>query len=162
MEADIREFESEVQDMLQRCGNIVRVGYQDKPEEFFAAMDIFVLPSYREGFSTAVLEASAMSLPVVSTDIPGSRNSPLDGEIGLLAPVKSIEGLKDALETLCKDSQLRNRMGQAGRLWAKKFEQRLLWNRIVEHRRNLLSKKKIPSGSGHSEKNSSEGAYVPR
>lgn len=139
MEDSICKFEIAVQEMLQHNRNVLRVGYQDKPEEFLAAMDIFVLPSYREGFGNVNIEASAMSLPVIATDIPGSRNSVLNGETGLLIPCKSVGKLKEVLETLIEDKGLRGRMGMAGKQWAKKFEQRSHWKKILEHRLRLLS-----------------------
>ncbi len=140
MEAEIHEFEKSVQYMLQYNQNILRVGYQDKPEEFLAAMDIFVLPSYREGFGSVNIEASAMSLPVVSTDTPGTRSSVLDSETGLLVPAKSVDRLKEALETLIDNKGLRERMGKAGNQWEKKFEQKSLWEKIYQHRLKLLEK----------------------
>lgn len=138
MDNEIQEFENMVQQELEHNRNILRVGYQDKPEEFFAAMDIFVLPSYREGFGSVNIEASAMSLPVISSDIPGSRSSVLDNETGLLIPVKSAKKLKEALEILIADEGLRKRMGMAGNRWAERFEQKSHWEKICQHRFNLL------------------------
>ena len=144
MEEDICEFKSAVQEMLQCNRSILRVGYQDKPEEFLAAMDIFVLPSYREGFGIVNIEASAMELPVISTDIPGPRDAVLNGKTGILIKPRSIEELKTALENMINDPSLRRDTGVAGREWAKHFEQKLLWEQIVLHRKALLCKRKTP------------------
>jgi len=140
MEGKVCEFESVVQDMLQHNRNILCVGYQDKSEEFFAAMDIFVLPSYREGFGVVNVEASAMGLPVVSTDIPGPRDAVINGKTGILVKPKSADELQRAIEAMINNPSLRNEMGVAGKEWAKRFDQKSLWEQIVVHRKTLLCK----------------------
>jgi glycosyltransferase involved in cell wall biosynthesis len=119
---------------------IIITDYQERPEEHLAAMDIFALPSYREGFGIVNIEASAMELPVISTDIPGPRDSVLDGKTGILVQVRSRIALQEAMARLLGDPQLRRQMGQAGREWARTFEQHRLWEKIVEHRLSLLQK----------------------
>ncbi len=86
----------------------------DMPE-LYAAMDVLVLPSYREGLPRAVIEAGAMGLPVVASDIRGCREVVVAGETGLLAPLKDIEALVAAVTRLLGDGELRMAMGQAGR-----------------------------------------------
>lgn len=76
---------------------------------------IFVLPSYREGGSRAILEASAMELPVVTTDVPGCRNLVDQGETGLVVPVKSSDDLSQSIEKLLREPEERTRMGKNGR-----------------------------------------------
>ena len=78
-------------------------------------MDVLVLPSYREGLPRAVIEAGAMGLPVVASDIRGCREVVVAGETGLLAPLKDIEALVAAVTRLLGDGELRMAMGQAGR-----------------------------------------------
>jgi len=82
---------------------------------FFAAMDIFVMPSHREGFGVTNIEAAAMSLPVVSTSIPGCVDSVQDGVTGTLVPAKDGDSLLVALRRYCADAELRREHGQAGR-----------------------------------------------
>ncbi|MFA5255946.1 MAG: glycosyltransferase [Candidatus Omnitrophota bacterium] len=154
MEGEDSEFVNAVREMLQNNRNILRVGYQDRPEEFLAAMDIFVLPSYREGFGVVNIEASAMRLPVISTDIPGPRDAVLNGKTGILVKPKSAEELQAALETMINDPSLRRDMGTAGREWAKRFEQKLLWKEIVIHREALLDKRRAPYEINHGTRDS--------
>jgi glycosyltransferase involved in cell wall biosynthesis len=78
-------------------------------------MDIFVLPSYREGFPRSVLEAMATGLPVVSTNIRGCREAVVAGETGLLAPPRDSDALTRAVRTLIDNREMRLRMGAAGR-----------------------------------------------
>jgi lipopolysaccharide/colanic/teichoic acid biosynthesis glycosyltransferase len=132
------EYKGEVKLTLDRNKRIICVGHQDMPEEHMAAMDIFVLPSYREGFGIVNIEASAMELPVISTDIPGPRDSVINGKTGILVPAKAVEPLKQAIYRLYKDSNLRQGMGKAGREWAKNFKQEYIWQEIVKHRLSIL------------------------
>jgi len=142
-EAAEDEFDNESRVSLVKNKHIISVGYQEKPEEFMSAMDVFVLPSYREGFGVVNIEASAMGLPVISTDIPGPRDSVINGKTGILVKVKSVEELTEAMEKLINDLDLRKNMGEAGRQWSNSFDQISHWEAIKEHRLNLLRKANI-------------------
>lgn len=80
-----------------------------------AASSIYVLPSYREGTPRTVLEAMAMGRPIITTDAPGCRETVTDGINGFLVPVKSVEGLTEAMEKFIADPVLINTMGKASR-----------------------------------------------
>lgn len=80
-----------------------------------AASSIYVLPSYREGTPRTVLEAMAMGRPIITTDAPGCRETVTDGINGFLIPVKSIDGLINAMEKFITDPALINTMGKASR-----------------------------------------------
>lgn len=140
LEAELSGFKDEVSELIKTHKQIVSVGYQERVEEFMAVMDIFVLPSYREGFGVVNVEASAMGLPVVSTSINGARDSVINNQTGFLVLVKSVKGLLEKIEKLIKDEELRKKMGEAGKQWAKKFEQRSHWGKIFQHRLKLLSR----------------------
>jgi glycosyltransferase involved in cell wall biosynthesis len=118
---------------------IIHVGWQKNPPEYLAAMDVFVLPTYREGFGVVNVEASAMKLPVISTNVPGPREAIEDDVTGILVPARQTRPLINAMIRLKGDPELRKRMGESGRQRVlEKFEQKKLWKAIVEHRRNLL------------------------
>ena len=82
---------------------------------FFNSLDLFVLPSYREGLSRSLIEAGACGLPAVTTDVPGCRDVVSDGDNGLLVPARDAVALADASERLVADAALRKRMGQRAR-----------------------------------------------
>jgi glycosyltransferase involved in cell wall biosynthesis len=82
------------------------------------AADIFTLPSHREGMPRSIIEAMMTALPVVATDIRGSREEVVDGETGILVPVRDAGALAKALNRLVDDAALRQRMGEAGRVRA--------------------------------------------
>ncbi len=89
-------------------------GATDKPEEYMAAADILVLPSYREGFGTVIIEANACKLPVIAYKTEGVVDAVLDGETGVLVPKYNIALLSNAMMRLALNSELRYKMGLNG------------------------------------------------
>lgn len=82
---------------------------------YYAAMDLVVLPTYREGFPNVPLEAAAMGLPVVATRIPGCVDAVQEGVTGTLVPVKDTDALASAIRQYLDDPMLRRDHGAAGR-----------------------------------------------
>lgn len=87
----------------------------DQMPQLYAAMDIVVLPTYREGFPNVLMEAAAMGLPVVATRIPGCVDAVDDGVTGTLVPPRNAEALEAAIRTYLVEPDLRHRHGDAGR-----------------------------------------------
>jgi len=81
----------------------------------YAAVEMLVLPSHREGFGNVLIEAGAMTLPVVASDIVGCRDAVVDGETGTLVPPGDVHALATALAIYAHQPQLRARHGAAGR-----------------------------------------------
>ncbi|WP_316977618.1 glycosyltransferase family 4 protein [Shumkonia mesophila] len=91
------------------------LGYRSDVDALLRAADIFTLPSHREGMPRSIIEAMMSGLPVVATDIRGSREEVVDGETGFLVPVRDAGRLTVALQRLVTDGRLRSRLGAAGR-----------------------------------------------
>ena len=94
------------------------VGYSSEPERYLAITDIFCLPSYREGFGNVAIEAAAMEVATVGTDIVGLRDAIVDRETGLLVPPKDHAALAGALAVLMADEKQRRAMGEKARIRA--------------------------------------------
>jgi glycosyltransferase involved in cell wall biosynthesis/ribosomal protein S18 acetylase RimI-like enzyme len=105
------------------------LGMRKDVVDLYGAMDLFVLPSHREGFPRAAMEAAAMGLPVVATDIRGCREVVEDGVNGLVVPVREPGTLASAIRKLGDDPALRERMGRAGR---QRAEERFDESKVVE------------------------------
>ena len=91
------------------------LGYRDDMPRLLAESDVAVLTSRKEGIPRAVLEAMAMEVPVVATDVPGTREAVRHEETGIAVALDDVDGLADALGRLAADPALRRRMGAAGR-----------------------------------------------
>lgn len=95
-------------------------GFEVDTAPYYRAMDLMVLPTWREGFPNAVLEAAATGIPVITTESTGSRDSVVPEVTGLLIPPGCPEAICDAVLQLFRDSKRRRRMGEAARAWVLK------------------------------------------
>ena len=118
------------------------VGFQRDVPPYLAATDIFIMPSYREGFGLSNIEASAMGLPIVSTRIPGCVDSVIDGSTGLLVPPRDVEKLTEAIQKYLDDVELRRQHGQAGRQRVQHdFRPEMIWEDLFRGYCDLVKKK---------------------
>jgi lipopolysaccharide/colanic/teichoic acid biosynthesis glycosyltransferase/glycosyltransferase involved in cell wall biosynthesis len=110
-------------------------------ERIYAAMDVFVLPSHREGFPRAAMEAAAMGLPIVATDIRGCRQVVRHGDNGLLIPPRNPARLAEALRQLADDAPLRHRMGVSSTRRARaEFDERTIVATVFDTYERALSR----------------------
>lgn len=132
--------ESSLSRVRLRLGSrLVEVGFRADTPALLSAMDIYVLPSYREGMPRSIIEAMFMQLPVVATDIRGSREEVVDRVTGLLVPTRDVRALVQALRSLLDDSDGAVRMGAAGRIRAMSLydESRVIALQIKEIRKRF-------------------------
>lgn len=111
-------FEEDYKEKLEECekaGWLKYHGYQENVIPFIAACDCFVLPSYHEGMANTNLECASSGRPVITSNIPGCKESVVDGS-GLLCETRNVESLFRAMKTMLeKPREERVRMGQVGR-----------------------------------------------
>jgi lipopolysaccharide/colanic/teichoic acid biosynthesis glycosyltransferase len=121
--------------------HVVFCGYAGDVEEYFAAMDVFVLPSYREGFGSVIIEAEAMGLPVIVSDIPGPTDAMIPDVTGLLVRKQSVSSLLEAMQVMIADDDLRGAMGHAGHEYAvRNFDHNVLMSHILADRQRLMGR----------------------
>jgi len=129
------------ENIISNNPNIRYVGWKDNPLPYYSAMDIFCLPTYREGFGEVNLEAQAMGLPVVSTNVIGPSESIEDGVTGFLVESRNTEALVEPLRKLVYNPELRSKMGKLGIERVKQlFGRKDMIKAVLEHRINLLEK----------------------
>jgi glycosyltransferase involved in cell wall biosynthesis len=122
--------------------HIVRTGFVRNPEVYYQMMNVLALPSYREGFGNAVLEASAIGRPVVATRATGLIDAVVDGITGFLVPIGDSTALAGSVSRLIKEPHLANRMGEAGRARAvREFAQESVWQALLHEYLSLLRQK---------------------
>lgn len=118
------------------------LGHRSDVEDLYAAFDIYVLASHREGFPRSAMEAAAMGLPIVATDIRGCRQVVEDGATGFLVPQRDAPALTDAVARLAGDPGLRATMGRRAVDKARReFDQRRVIATTLAVYEDLLERK---------------------
>jgi len=119
-----------VQKFIDDEPTIISTGLIQETALYYALMDLFILPSYREGFPTVVLEASSMELPVITTQATGCIDSIINNETGVFTSLKPADIVKHILYYLDNES-VANDHGQNGRSFVlKNFDQHVIWREI--------------------------------
>ena len=132
----------DVRNILESDSHIHLMGWVLNQDPYYAAMDIYVLPSYREGFPTTTLEAAAMELPVVATKIPGCIDSVVNGVTGTLVEVKDSVDLASALINYCENQKLRIEHGLNGRKRVlSDYQPEAIWELMVDEYFSMLERR---------------------
>ena len=130
---------SELYQWSKNSSQIRYIGYTSVDEQYLAAMDTYILPSYREGFGMSVIEAEAMGVPVIVTDIPGPIDAMKDQKTGIIVKKADIDSLENAMDVLYVNPEKTKKMGQNGYIFAMtEFNQEQLFQYILEDRKRLL------------------------
>lgn len=118
--------------------NIITVGFQTDVRLYYSIADCLVFPSYREGFPNVVLQAGAMGLPSIVTDINGSNEIIVEGQNGIIVPSKNIVALQKAMLKVKTEEDFYNELQQNSRkMIVAKYEQKVVWQAILEEYRKL-------------------------
>jgi glycosyltransferase involved in cell wall biosynthesis len=118
---------------------ITVTGMVDSAEEYYRAMDVFVLPTWREGFPNVAIEAAATGIPVVTTDATGARDSVVPGVTGLLIPPGDPEAICRSVNSLLDAPDRREQMGRAARAWVlKNYTDTQVLGSMVDYYRGLI------------------------
>jgi glycosyltransferase involved in cell wall biosynthesis len=126
-------------DQARRDSGVQVLGSRDDMEDLYAAMDVYVLASHREGFPRSAMEASAMGVPVIATDVRGCRQVVDHDVTGLLVPVRDADALGAAIESLSTDPARRAALGAAGRAKAvREFDEQRVIDRTLAVYDSLL------------------------
>lgn len=132
LSADIRKA-------IDNTPSIRYVGRHDDVRPFYQDADCLVFPSYREGFPNVVLEAGAMGLPSIVTDINGSREIIIEGKNGIIIPPRNTEMLLSAMQYMVEHITERTNMANASReLIASRFDQRFVRKCQIEYYKRIF------------------------
>lgn len=138
LESELDPLLPETLKSIEENPDIIFVGFQNDVRPYFAIADTLVFPSYREGFPNVVLQAGAMGLPSIVSDINGCNEIIINGNNGLIIPVKNTGAVFEAMKKYLIDKQVyqlhkknaRNRI-------AENYEQSVVWNAILNEYKSL-------------------------
>ena len=123
---------------IENVKNIIAVGYQNDVRLYFAIADCLVFPSYREGFPNVVMQAGAMGLPSIVTNINGCNEIIVKGENGLLIPTKDEKSLYEAMLKCMEDEAFYTVLKQNARpMIVERYEQKVVWEAVLREYQHL-------------------------
>jgi len=139
LESDLDPLNPETLAEINQNKDIISAGFQQDVRPFFAISDALAFPSYREGFPNVVMQAGAMGLPSIVSDINGCNEIIVEGENGLIIPSKNVEKLKEKMLTLARDKNLYVKLKEnSRRMIENRYEQSVVWNALLEEYEGLL------------------------
>lgn len=137
-EPDLDPLTNETRLEIQSNPKIVSVGYQQDVRVFFGISDALTFPSYREGFPNVVMQAGAMSLPSIVSNINGCNEIITDGFNGIIVPVKNVDQLLAAMYSLVNNKQLYNVLKSNARPnIVFKYERKQIWEALLQEYKTL-------------------------
>lgn len=141
LESDLDPLKEETLKEITTNPNIISVGFQKDVRPYFAISHALVFPSYREGFPNVVMQAGAMELPSIVSDINGCNEIIIEGENGTIIPVKNSDAVLHAMQCLIEDNDYYSKLkGNARPMIQSRYEQSVVWNALLEEYNSLISK----------------------
>ena len=150
----------EIRKCLQEHRHVILAGLIDDPAPYYAAMDVLVLPSHREGLPNVVLEANAAGIPVAAARATGTVDVVIHGETGLLFPVGDGAGLAEAVRMLLTDKVLAAKLAQGARdRVLREFRQEQVWEALSQEYLRFLRTRGLPLPMTHRQKGAVERPF---
>lgn len=141
-EQELDPIPEEDKDFLEHDEAVKFVGYQSNVRPFLLAADALAFPSYREGFPNVVMQAGALSLPLLVTDISGCTDIVTDGENGIVIPPRDAKALTDKMEYLMTHPEVCSQLADAARpSITSRYEQKDLWQALLKMYNSLAEQK---------------------
>ena len=129
----------EVEEQILHHPGICFMGFQSDVRSFLAASDALVFPSYREGFPNVVIQAGAMGIPAIVTDINGCNEIVLPDRNGMIIPTKNEQALYEAMKYFASHSVEVEKMAANARpLIVSRYEQRMVWNALLTEYKSII------------------------
>ncbi|MFV0149462.1 glycosyltransferase family 4 protein [Empedobacter falsenii] len=141
LETELDPLKTETLKEIENNVNIISVGFQKDVRPYFAISNALVFPSYREGFPNVVMQAGAMELPSIVSDINGCNEIIVEGKNGTIIPVKNVEALQQAMKKMILDKLFYEQLQKNARpMIQSRYEQSVVWSALLEEYNSLISK----------------------
>lgn len=138
LEDELDPLSETTKDIMATCTSIICVGYQNDVRPYLAVSDCLAFPSYREGFPNVVMQAGAMEIPAIVSNINGCNEIVQEGENGLIVEVKSEQALYQAMKKIYEEKELFQFLkNNARKNIVSRFDQKVIWQQLLEEYQNL-------------------------
>lgn len=140
-ESELDPLRKETIEKMDTHSKIIEVGYQNDVRPFLAIADVLTFPSYREGFPNVVMQAGAMGLPSIVSNINGCNEIIEEGINGSIVPVRNVEALCQSMKKMYIDDNFRKSLGQNSRRLIKdNYERKEIWKALLAEYKQLEAK----------------------
>lgn len=144
LEQELDPLPEDILNEIKNNPDIINAGFQSDVRPYFAISHALAFPSYREGFPNVVMQAGAMGLPSIVSDINGCNEIIIDDENGVIVPVKNVEKLNEAMERMKSDTDYYKRLKMNARpMIESRYEQSEVWNAILSEYKKLIKEKEF-------------------
>ncbi|WKS94933.1 glycosyltransferase family 4 protein [Riemerella columbina] len=127
---------------IEQNPHIITVGFQSDVRPYFAVADALVFPSYREGFPNVVMQAGAMELPSIVSDINGCNEIIVPQQNGIIVPPKDVQALQSAMKELLANNRLYQQLKSQSRpMIVQRYQQQVVWEALLKEYQDLLNEK---------------------
>lgn len=148
LESELDPLQPEILTEIETNPDIISVGYQKDVRPYFAIADVLVFPSYREGFPNVVIQAGAMELPSIVSDINGCNEIVVKEKNGIIIPAKDSEALFWAMQKIMNDKSYYEQLKANVRpMIESRYEQKVVWGALLEEYNQLIEKYKKAQNS---------------
>lgn len=138
-EKDLDPLKAETHSEIENNPNIINVGFQADVRPYFTISNCLIFPSYREGFPNVVMQAGAMELPSIVTNINGCNEIIINGENGLIIPVKNVKAIYKAMKKIINNQEFYQKIKKNTRkVIQSRYEQKMVWEAILEEYKSLI------------------------
>ncbi|QQD15385.1 glycosyltransferase family 4 protein [Sphingobacterium sp. UDSM-2020] len=139
LESDLDPLAPEVQREIDTNPNIIAAGFQKDVRPYFAISNVLVFPSYREGFPNVVMQAGALELPSIVSNINGCNEIIIEGQNGTIIPVKDSEAIQIAMARFVGDVEFYNQLKvNARKMITERYEQKVVWDALLAEYKHVL------------------------
>lgn len=137
-EKELDPIKPKTEELLHTHPKIKMAGWIEDVRPYLAISDVMVFPSYREGFPNVVMQAGAMGVPVIVSDINGSNEIIISGENGFIVPVKNTELLEKAIADFIEADSTKYSSEKCRQMIVDRYDQKLIWKLLNEEYESLL------------------------
>lgn len=140
-EQELDPLPREVMKFIQNEPQVIKAGFQHDVRPWLLASDVFVFPSYREGFPNVVMQAACLEVPCIVSDINGCNEIIDDNASGLIVPPKAVNALYEAMKIMITDKEKRTAFAARSREFvSKNFDQQYIWGALLKEYRQWLTR----------------------
>jgi glycosyltransferase involved in cell wall biosynthesis len=141
-EQELDPLPEETMHYIKHDAHVISAGFQHDVRPWLLASDVFVFPSYREGFPNVVMQAACLEVPCIVSDINGCNEIIEDRVSGLIVPPKNAKALLDAMLMMATEKEMRTSFAVKARTFViENFDQQFVWNELLKEYRALLGER---------------------